>query len=126
MARVLVIDDDEIIRNALARILATAGHETVDAVNGRDGIDALIRARFDVVITDLVMPEQGGIETIQRVRELDPTIPIIAISGAFGDETGAALDGARQVGANLSIEKPFRVEVLLSAVADAISGRAVN
>lgn len=120
MAKVLLIDDDEGVRTSVSRILASAGHETVAAVNGLDGIDALIRARFDVVITDLLMPIQEGIETIQRVRELDPRIPIIAISGEFGRDNFSALDDARMIGADLAVEKPFEVETLLDAVAQVL------
>jgi CheY-like chemotaxis protein len=116
MAKVLLIDDDEGVRASVSRILASGGHQTVVAVNGLDGIDALIRTRFDLVITDLVMPVQEGIETIQRVRELDADIPIIAISGAFGQNNFSALDDATLIGADLAIEKPFTVEKLLDGV----------
>jgi CheY-like chemotaxis protein len=116
MAKVLLIDDDEGVRASVAKILASGGHDTVVAVNGLDGIDALIRTRFDLVITDILMPVQEGIETIQRVRELDPEIPIIAISGAFGQNNYSVLDDARLIGADLAIEKPFSVEKLLDGV----------
>ena len=116
MAKVLLIDDDEGVRATVSRILTNAGHDTVVAVNGLDGIDALIRTRFDLVITDLLMPIQEGIETIQRVRELDSAIPIIAISGAFGRGNFSALDDARMMGADLTVEKPFSIEHLLAAV----------
>lgn len=116
MAKVLVIDDDDGVRVAVSRILTNAGHDTVLAVNGLDGIDALIRTRFDLVITDLLMPIQEGIETIQRVRELDASIAIIAISGAFGQDNFSALDDARMIGADLTVEKPFTPDVLLEAV----------
>ena len=121
MAKVLLIEDDDGVRVSVSKILASAGHETVVAVNGLDGIDALIRSRFDLVITDLLMPIQEGIETIQRVRELDPSIPIIAISGAFSHDNFNGLDDARLIGADFAVEKPFRVETLLDAVADVLT-----
>jgi CheY-like chemotaxis protein len=120
MAKVLVIDDDEGVRASVSRILASGGHDAVVAVNGLDGIDALIRTRFDVVITDILMPVQEGIETIQRVRELDPEMPIIAISGAFGQDDFSALDDAKLIGADVAIEKPFTVEELLEAIAEVL------
>ena len=116
MAKVLVIDDDPGVRTAVRRILERGGHETVDAVNGQDGIDALIRSHFDLVITDLFMPDQDGITGIQRVRELDADIPIIAISGVGGTERFSPLHDAKEVGADLAITKPFTVEGLLAAV----------
>ena len=107
------------VRGAAAVLFAL----TLAAVNGLDGIDALIRSRFDVVITDIVMPEQEGIETIQRIRELDGEIPIIAISGAFDGDDFNALDDARLIGADLAVEKPFDVRTLLDAVAQALGKR---
>lgn len=121
MAKVLLIDDDEGVLSSVSSVLASAGHETVAAVNGLDGIDALIRTRFDLVITDLIMPVQEGIETIQRIRELDGEIPIIAISGAFVAEDFNALDDARLIGADLAVEKPFDVPTLLDAVRRALA-----
>ena len=116
MPKVLVIDDDPAVRFTITRILETGGYESVEAVSGRDGIDALIRSRFDLVITDLFMPDQDGIEAIRRIRELDVAIPIIAISGVGGKGRFSPLENAQMMGANLAIEKPFTVETLLSAV----------
>jgi CheY-like chemotaxis protein len=123
MAKVLLIDDDEGVRASVSHILVSGGHEAVVAVNGLDGIDALIRTRFDVVITDILMPVQEGIETIQRIRELDPEIPIIAISGAFGQNNYSVLDDAKLIGADLAIEKPFTVEQLLRGVATVLGAQ---
>ena len=121
MAKVLVIDDDPGMRQAVRRILERGGHDSVEAVNGQDGIDALIRSQFDLVITDLFMPDQDGITGIQRVRELDAVIPIIAISGAGGMERFSPLDDAKTMGADLAIAKPFTVEGLLAAVETLLS-----
>ena len=84
-------------------------------MHGRDGIDALVHTRFALVITDIVMPEQDGIEPIQRIHELDATLPIIAVSGS-GTEDFSPLQDAKLMGADRIIGKPFHVEEMLSAV----------
>ena len=111
MAKVLVIDDDAAMQRGVRYMLAEGGHEAFQAVSGRDGVVALNHMRFDLVICDMRMPVQDGIETIQRIRELDSHIPIIAISG---DET--LLDDAMGMGADLSLKKPFTMAQLLTAV----------
>ena len=117
--KVLVIDDDPDIRRTVSRILRVGGYKPVEAVGGREGIDALMRGRFVLVITDLFMPSQDGIETIQRIRELEPDMPIIAISGA-GDGDFSPLQDAKLMGANRIIAKPFTVDDILSAAIDLV------
>ena len=116
MAKVLVIEDDAGVRQSLRRVLESAGHEVVETDSGILGVDMVAREAPDLVITDLLMPEQEGIETIQRIRERDDWLPIIAISGAFGDFDYSPLDDARLMGADLTLEKPFTNEKLLAAV----------
>ena len=118
MAKVLVIDDDAGVRGVICHVLAGRGHEAVEAANGSDGIDALIDTHFAVVICDMLMPVQDGIETIQQIRELDAKIPIIAISGARGGESFSPLDDALALGADRTVKKPFTVAQLMAAVDD--------
>ena len=118
MAKVLVIEDDPAMRGVICRILAVGGHEAIEAVNGRDGIDALIRTRCDLVITDLFMPDHDGIEAIQRIRALDEAIPIIAVSGVLGTGGFSPLDDALAMGADMALEKSFTMEQILAAVDD--------
>ena len=115
-ARILVIDDDPAIRRTVSRILSLSGFQVVEAGDGKEGVEALARGDFALVITDLLMPGVEGIETIQTVRETQPTVPIIAISGSFGDDHFTPLDDAKLMGADLALAKPFTVEKLLSAV----------
>ena len=119
MAKILVIDDDASVRSVVSRILQEAGYETETATNGLEGIEAMSRTRFALVICDMLMPVQEGIETIQEIRRAGANIPIIAISGAFGDEGYTPLDDARAIGADLAIAKPFTIEKLLAAVDEA-------
>jgi CheY-like chemotaxis protein len=115
MAKVLVIEDDETFRELICLMLQTAGHETLEAQDGTRGVARLVGERPDLVITDLVMPEQEGIETIQQIREIDETLPIIAISGMWGGEF-EPLDDAKMLGASVALQKPIARQTLLEEV----------
>lgn len=111
----LLIDDDRFFAKLTATMLAPC--EVVIAKNGAEGL-AFMKARlFDLLITDLLMPEKDGIETILEIRRADARLPILAISG--GGRYGARSDllgMARKLGANGALEKPFSKEELLAAV----------
>ena len=111
--KVLVIDDDNLVRYTLSRILQHSGYDVVTASDGRHGMLLLRDEHPDVVITDIIMPEQEGIETIIQVRRERPGIKIIAISG--GGRTGNVdfLSMAHSLGADDVIRKPFEADELL-------------
>lgn len=111
-AKVLVIDDDEAMRSMLVQMLHRLGYEVAAASNGRAGLDLVRASPPDLVITDLLMPEKDGIETIMELRRLDPSLRVIAISG--GGRFGSAdyLHMARKLGAVATLEKPFEREQL--------------
>jgi CheY-like chemotaxis protein len=115
MATVLLIDDDELLRRAVVRMRRSGGHVVVEAANGRDGVRAVRRGPPDLVITDIIMPEQEGIETIAQIRELSP-LPIIAMSGTQRSAQFDPLGDAGLLGADVVITKPFTSEVLLAHV----------
>ncbi|MCH8809524.1 MAG: response regulator, partial [Proteobacteria bacterium] len=81
MARILIIDDEDELRSMLRQMLEQAGHEVTEAVNGAEGIRLYEQDRPDLIITDIIMPEKEGVETIIALRRADPDLPIIAISG---------------------------------------------
>ena len=121
MPRILVIDDDPDIRELLAQTFTQAGHETVLASDGREGV-RLNRARpADLVITDLFMPNQEGLETIIQLRKEFPRIPVIAMSGKH--TATAMLSVAEQLGAVAVLEKPFLPDQLLQAAERALRAR---
>lgn len=120
MAKILVIDDDPSVLRALAAMLERGGYEPVTAENGLLGIEALARDRFAAVICDLFMPVQEGMETIQRIREADARIPIVAISGHFVNDGESPLEDARLLGADAAIAKPFSYETLIDTIEDAL------
>jgi CheY-like chemotaxis protein len=121
--KVLVIEDNDAVRRTVCSILRAGGYETAEAENGKEGMAKLARGDISLVITDIVMPDQDGIETIQRIRDLDATIPVIAMSGS-GTEDFSPLHDAKLMGADRIIGKPFQVEEILSTVRDLLGGRA--
>ncbi len=116
MAKVLLIDDDKLMGETTERMLSRSGHSVIRVANGAMGVDAFASHQPDLVITDIVMPEQDGIETITQLLALAPKLPILAISG--GGRTGNAvfLVAAKQAGAREVLAKPFRLDALLAAV----------
>ena len=116
MTKILVIDDEVLVRQTLARILAGSGYQVIDAKDGNDGIEAVRRERPDLVITDILMPEKEGLETIMELRRESPATKIIAISG--GGDTGNLeyLQAARRLGACDALAKPFGAHELLQHV----------
>ncbi|MCX6624597.1 MAG: response regulator [Acidobacteria bacterium] len=117
---VLVIDDDDGIRELIRVTLERAGYTVVDLADGT-GVEAeLARRPFDLVITDLVMPQREGLEIIQAVRRLYPELPVVATSGAFG---GYFLDVARKLGAEQILLKPLRPDELVGCVRRLLQSR---
>lgn len=116
MARIVLIDDDEDVRRTLVRMLEIAGHEIHEAADGNSGIELCLRVDPQLVITDILMPEKEGIETIMTLKRDHPALRIIAISG--GGRSGAMdfLDMARSLGADEALQKPFRRAELLDIV----------
>jgi CheY-like chemotaxis protein len=112
MARILLIDDDDGVRDIMRLMLAHLGHTIVEARDGAEGIDLFRPAAPDLVITDMVMPGMGGLEVVQRLRRLRPDLKIIAMSGGGRPGSGACLHAARAAGASAVLVKPFMFEGL--------------
>ena len=121
MARVLVIDDEQLARFTIREILETAGHEVVEARNGNQGLGFQREAACDIVVTDIIMPEKEGVETIIELRKDFPELPIIAISGGGRTRNLDFLKIAEQYGANKILAKPFSEEELLEAVENCLA-----
>jgi len=115
MATILVIDDETGVRVALERILTQSGHEVLSASDGKEALRIHHKRPADLVIVDVFMPDQDGLETITAFRKDFPHVTIIAISGGY-DASGAMLSIARELGAARILEKPFDYETLLRSV----------
>ncbi len=122
MARILIIDDEDELRSMLRQMLEQAGHEVAEAVNGAEGIELYERDTHDLIITDIIMPEKEGVETIIALRRADPDLPIIAISGGGRLEATDFLTMTKKLGARRTLSKPFRRDQLLEAVGDCLAG----
>ena len=122
MASILLIDDDDALRTMLARLLERRGYEIYEAVDGEEGISLFNIKEPDIVITDLIMPNQEGLETIGLLQEIDPDARIIAMSGNVALPNGrvlstlSSLEIAGEIGARFIFQKPFEMEELVSAV----------
>jgi len=114
--RVLIIDDDEQIRVLLQQMMEWAGFEVLVAENGKIAMQMQSRQPADLVITDLIMPEQEGLETISRLKKDYAGIKIIAISGGGRIGPEAYLPAALELGADLVFSKPFDVQEVVNSV----------
>ena len=114
---VLVVEDEAHIRELVCLHMQIEGYICIPAGDGRQALAKVRGEEIDLVLTDLVMPEQEGFETIQVIRREWPSIKVIAMSGAFG---GEFLRIAKLLGAHSTLQKPLRAEVVLRAVADAL------
>lgn len=110
--KILVIDDDALVRRTLLKMLRFGGHDTLEADNGVTGLELFRKEMPDIVVTDIIMPEQEGIETIVTIRRERPEAKIIAISGGGRMADIELLRMARLLGADDVIAKPFRAEEL--------------
>ncbi len=116
MASILIIDDEELVRLTVRQMLEDAGHKVAEAENGLDGIQKLKDFKADIVITDLLMPEMEGLETISELRSSRPELKIIAISGGARFKGVDYLNSAKKLGAQEILPKPFSDEQLQIAV----------
>ena len=115
---ILVAEDDESVRDVIRRSLEQAGYSVCEAANGEEAIRALDAVPFDLVITDILMPERDGLETILYLRRSSPRTKVIAISGAAND---LFLTDAAGLGAARVLTKPFKPDELLSLVAETLA-----
>lgn len=120
MARILVIDDEDLVRFTVEQILTAAGHVVATAENGAAGLRHQREIPFDLVITDIMMPEQDGIETIRALKAEFPNLPIIAISGGGRMGNMNYLEMAKDFGVASTIPKPFTPEDILARVDTAL------
>jgi DNA-binding response OmpR family regulator len=113
---ILLVDDDEGVRRFMHRTLAQAGYEVEDAANGELAVHAYRRRPSDLVITDIVMPDKEGLQTVRELRSLNPPAKIIAISGGGLGRAADYLEMAVRFGAARVLSKPFTSQELLAAV----------
>lgn len=121
MSRILIVDDEEQVRNMLNTCLTRAGHEVVEAIDGDEALQHYAADAIDLIILDLLMPGKEGLETLMALRH-DPERPrIIAISGGARAVGADFLPAARKLGADLTLKKPFHNKELLDAISSLLA-----
>ena len=121
MALILIIDDDDQIRRVLRKTLERDGYDVADAPNGKEGIRLYRENPADLVITDIIMPEKEGIETIMDLRREFPEVKIIAMSGGGRIGPEDYLNMAKGLGAQRTLTKPLERDELLKMVMELIN-----
>ena len=124
MAVILVIDDEQMLRRTLRVILERAGHTVVEAEDGDRGLAAFKAERPHLVLTDIIMPNREGAETIGEMRRLAPDLPIIAMSGGGSRGGELFLTLAKRLGASATLSKPIRQAELVAAVEACLKTRS--
>lgn len=116
MVRILVADDMELSRLSISAVLEGFGHHVIEAEDGLDCLEHLKAEGADILITDMDMPNMSGDQLIEKLSEIDPYLPVIAISGH--DYLGGVrpLDQARRLGAWTVLRKPFSAGELVAAI----------
>ncbi len=126
MIKVLIIDDDMLARATMALILEGAGYHVTTAEDGKKGLSRMRVEEPDLIITDIVMPEKEGIETIQEIVANRPQAKIIAVSGGGRSNNMNFLHLAKILGANEVLAKPFEPEDLIVCVSRCIEAADLN
>lgn len=127
MARILIIDDEEHIRITVSKLLAIDGHDTLTAKDGVMGLKMLEREIFDLVITDMVMPEGDGLEVIRAVQNMESPPVLIAMSGGSRHlEPSYLLDLAQAMKASFVLPKPITYDSLHAVVVRALENRMTS
>lgn len=116
MSRILLIDDDDLVRKMLSLTLTHFGYTVIEARNGKEGLRLFQEINPDLLITDLVMPEKEGFEILMELRKHQSPVKVIVISGGVRGETATYLDIAKYLGAAKVLAKPFSNEALIAAV----------
>ena len=116
MARILLVDDVEDVREGLAAVLEAAGHHVTPAADGREAIAVLTSQQFDLVITDIMMPECDGTEVIMRLESLSDRPPVLAISGGAPSVPAYMALHLARLKADATLMKPFSNDELMTKV----------
>lgn len=121
MAHVMIIDDDQYVRSVVKQMLEVDGYEVTEAEDGRKGYEKHKENQADLIITDIIMPEEGGLETIMKIKRDYPETKIIAISGGGRIVQVDFLAIAKNLGVTKTMQKPLERIELLKAVKEALA-----
>ena len=116
MAKILLVEDDDLVRDMLTQVLERATHQVIGVTNGEEATDYLKKEKPDIMVTDIIMPKKSGITLISEVKNRHPQLEIIAISGGGRLDPTGYLDLSEPLGASVSFEKPIDNTALLMAI----------
>jgi two-component system, chemotaxis family, chemotaxis protein CheY len=121
MVKVLIVDDDTAVRMATRLVLQSAGYEIIEAVNGMRIEGTIVEQKPDLVLTDMLMPDRDGVETVLSLRRRFPALRIIAMSGG-GTRGDLDLGVARKLGVSATLAKPFDGDALVALIETVLAG----
>ena len=121
MHRVLIIEDEPGLREMIKTSLIRRKYTVLEAANGKDALNHFKPSMTDLVVTDLIMPEEDGLKVIMKLREIKPSLKIIAISGGGKAGPGGYLNLAKALGANAVLSKPFAISDLVSKIEELLA-----
>lgn len=116
MATLLLAEDNTELREMLVMVLEQAGHDVTAAENGKQALKLMPTKPFDLLVTDIVMPDQDGLEMVMQLRKTRPDLPVIAMSGDDPRYASLYLSMASKLGAIRTLHKPFEIGKLLAAI----------
>jgi CheY-like chemotaxis protein len=122
MATVLVVDDDDMIRDVIRSALERSGHEVLEAAEGSEALRKLKEGGVEVMIVDIMMPKKGGIETLMELRRSAPKVKSIVISGKVDTDSASFKNLIRAFGVGRVFPKPFDLGELTSTVDKLVAG----
>lgn len=126
MAKILLVEDDHLVRDMLTQVLERAKHEVLSAAHGEEAANILQTEKPNIMITDIIMPKKSGITLISEVKNRHPDMEIIAISGGGRLDPTGYLDLSETLGAAMSFEKPIDNTALLMAIDLLLHGKKEN
>jgi CheY-like chemotaxis protein len=126
MPGILIVEDDKDLREMLKMSLIRRGFTVLEAENGKEAISHFKPLLTDLVVTDLIMPEEDGLKVVIKLRELKPSIKIIAISGGGKVGPGSYLNLAKALGADAIYSKPFSINDLILKIEQLLDNEQHN
>ncbi len=123
MARILVLDDDPDVLALIETTLRQAGHDVLGAADGAAGLRLARESAFDLVVTDMMMPEKDGFEVINALRAANPHLPIIAISSGGRTQSPVYLKIAQTLGVDATLTKPIKPDALVACVEKVLASK---
>ena len=121
--KTLVIDDEQIVLDSVSKILAAENYEVDVSLSGREAVDWALKRQYDIVLTDILMPDIGGMKVVRHIKRDKPSLPVVMIPGYA---TVKAAVQAMKLGAADYLEKPFTPDELLKAVGSALDKAATQ